>query len=107
MEDIYRGDTFKFDIAAELEEGIPYTFQKGDIIKVGMKASLAQSKCNLFKKIVVEEATDTIPVAFSHEEMMKCCEGIKLLEAELTDTEGNVKTLFQEKVKIVGDLINE
>lgn len=104
---IFRGDTFKFDFTANLEDGTIYEFQKGDILKAGIKQKLSNSKCSLHKRIEIEEPTKTVRIVFSHEEMKKCCEGEKILEVELTDTQGNVYTLTQEKIKIVGDVINE
>lgn len=104
---IFRGDTFRFEFTSALEDGSLYEFQVGDIIKVGIKNKLSNPKCALFKRIDIEEATDTLQIEFSHEEMKKCCEGDKLLEVELTRTNGDVITLYQEKITIVGDVINE
>lgn len=103
----FRGDTFRFNFYATLEDGTNYVFQKGDIIKVGIKQKLANSKCFLYRKIVIEEPTSEIPITFTHEEMKRTCEGDKLLEVEWTDKYGNVATLYQEKLTIVGDVINE
>lgn len=105
--ELFRGDTFKFNFYATQEDGTNYTFQKGDTIKVGIKNKLTNSKCALYRKIVIEEPTSEIPVVFTHEEMKMTCEGDKLLEVEWTDEYGNVATLYQEKITIVGDVINE
>ena len=104
---IFRGDTFKFNVKASLEDGTVYIFQPGDTVKVGIKEKLSNSKCGLYRKIDVNEATETLEVVFVHEEMKKCCEGIKVLEVELTDTQGNVYTIYQDKIQIVGDVIDE
>lgn len=104
---IFRGDTFKFDFTSALEDGTLYKFETGDIVKVGIKSKLTSSKCALFKRIDVEEPTEVLHIEFSHDEMKKCCEGDKLLEVELTRTNGDVITLYQEKLTIVGDVINE
>ena len=103
----FRGDTLKFDFTAETEDGSLYTFEVGDIVKVGIKDKLTNTNYVLFKKINIEEETDTLHINFSHEEMKKCCEGDKLLEIELTKTNGDVITLCQEKITIVGDIIDE
>jgi hypothetical protein len=105
--DIFRGDTFKFDFTANLEDGTAYEFQVGDTLKEGVKDKLSNSRYVLFKTINFEKPTETIPIVFSHEETKRWCEGDKILEIELTDTQGNVYTLVQEKIKIVGDVINE
>lgn len=107
MKPIYRGDTFKFDFTANLEDGTVYEFQPGDILKVGIKEKLSNPKCAVLKIINIEESTETVKIIFPHEETKKWCEGDKLLEIELTDTEGNVTTLLQDKIKIIGDVIND
>ena len=103
----FRGDTFRFDFTANLEDETIYEFQKGDILKVGIKSKLSNTKCACLKVINIEEATKVVNIVFPHEETKKWCEGEKILEVELTDTQGNVYTLIQEKIKIVGDVINE
>lgn len=105
--EIYRGDTFRFNVTASLEDGTEYEFQKGDILKIGIKEKLTNSRYSYYKKIVIEEAEKTIKFVFSHEETKKFCEGNKILEVELTDNQGNVYTIIQETIKIVGDVINE
>lgn len=102
----FRGDTLKLEITASLNNE-PYSFRVGDTVKVGIKAKKSKPKCALYKEVKVTEEKDTIVVVFSHDEMKKTCEGDKILEAELTDVSGNVYTLFQEKLKIEGDIINE
>ena len=104
---VYRGDTFKFDFTAEAEDGSLYEFQIGDIVKVGIKNKKTNTKCALFQKIEITEATDTLHIVFSHQEMKKCCEGDKLIEIELTKANGEVSTLLQDKLTVVGDVINE
>lgn len=102
----YRGDTLKFDFIATLE-GENYPFKMGDTLKVGIKDKLTNSKYVAFKKFTVEEETEIVPVFFSHEETKKWSLGDKILEVELTDTDGIVTTLYQEKIKVMGDVINE
>ena len=104
--EIYRGDTLKFDFTATLE-GAVYQFKIGDLLKVGIKDRLSSSKYVLYKEIKITEATETVPIIFSHEETKKCSLGEKILEVELTDIEGTVTTLYQEKIKVIGDVINE
>ena len=104
---IFRGDTLRFDFTSTLEDGTLYEFEIGDIVKVGIKNKKTNSKCALFRRIDIKEPTDTLHIEFTHEEMKKCCEGDKLLEVELTRANGDVITLYQEKITIVGDIINE
>lgn len=105
--EMFRGDTLKFDFTANLEDGTLYKFQPGDTLKVGIKERLTNPKCGVLKKINIEEDTDTVKIVFPHEETRKWCEGDKVLEVELTDTQGNVYTLLQEKIKVMGDVIDE
>lgn len=104
---IFRGDSFKFDFNSTLDDGTAYVFQKGDTLKVAIKDRLSSSIYVLFKEINIEEATEEIRIAFTNEEMADITEGDKILEIELTDNQGNVSTLYQEKIKVKGDVINE
>lgn len=104
---VYRGDTFEFDFQATSKDGGVYTFKPGDSLKVGVKQKASNSKYILFQKIDIEEELEEITIVFSHEEMKKCCKGDKVLEIELTDKEGAVRTLFQNKLTILEDIIDE
>ena len=104
---IFRGDTFKFDFSAYLENGTIHTFQAEDILKVGMKANTRSSEYILYQEKQITEQTDVVTFEFTHEEMIEATLGEKLLEIELTDTSGRVSTLYQEEIIIVGDVINE
>lgn len=104
----YRGDSLKFDFTATLEGEIYlYPFKMGDALKIGIKDNLTNSKYVAFKEIKIEEETEIVPVFFSHEETKKWSLGDKILEVELTDTDGIVTTLYQGKIKVIGDVINE
>lgn len=103
---IYRGDTFKFDFTANLEDETPYVFQPGDILKIGIKERITNPKCAVLKTITIEEPKENVHIEFPHEETKHWCEGDKILEVELTDTQGNVYTLTQEKLTVKGDVIN-
>lgn len=104
---IFRGDTFKFDFNATLEDGTNYEFQPGYILRVGIKEKLSNSKCAVLKTITIEEPKEEVNIVFSHEETKKWCEGEKMLEVELTNTMGEVTTLYQGKITVIGDVINE
>lgn len=104
--DIYRGDNFKFNVTAK-KDGELFIFYPGDSLKVGIKNKLTNTNCELLKKILITERTDTVAVDFSHEETKKVCQGTKVLEVELTDSDGNVSTLYQGKINVKGDVINE
>ncbi len=104
---IYRGDTFKFDFSATLENGTVHTFRKGDILKAGLKVTCRDKEYQIYQKKEITEETDTVTFEFSHEEMLGVTPGQRILEIEFTDTEGRVATLYQEEITIVGDVINE
>ena len=104
---VYRGDTFKFDFSATLQDGTVHIFKIGDILKAGMKSDIKKSEYELYQKKELTEDTDIVTFEFSHTEMMKTRPGNRILEIELTDTTGRVSTLYQEEITIVGDIINE
>jgi len=104
---VFRGDTFEFDFNATSKDGGAYIFEPGDSLKIGIKQKLSNTKYVLFQKIDIEEEMDTVTVIFSHEEMKKCCKGDKILEVELTDKNGVVRTLYQNKITILEDVIDE
>lgn len=105
--EIYRGDTLTFDFDTTLDDGTLYEFQKGDILKVGIKEKIINPKCSLQKSIEILSPTTTVTIEFTHDEMKKCCLGTKILEIELTTATGKVYTLNQEEITILGDVINE
>lgn len=103
----FRGDTFEFDFSSSLADGEAYVFQEGDILKVGVKEKLNASRYLLFKEIEIEGQTELVTISFTAEETRKCKVGKKILEVELTDNSGRVRTLYQDNVTIKEDLINE
>lgn len=105
--EIFKGDTFIFDFGATLEDGTIYEFEKGDILKVGVKDRLSTSIYVLYKKIEIQETTEEIRVYFPAAETEDISEGDKILEVELKDTHGNVSTIYQEKIKVKGVVIND
>jgi hypothetical protein len=105
--EIYRGDDFDFEFSSILDDKTNYIFQPGDILKVAVKEKMSNSKYLLFKKIEIEKETDTVSIAFDHQQTKKCSKGNKILEVELTNKDGRVITLYQEKLTILEDIINE
>ena len=106
--EIFRGDTFKFDFSATLEDGTVHTFETGDILKAGIKTNVRNTEYMVFQEKTIQESTQEVTFEFSHEEMMNVeIREDAVLEVELTDTAGRVSTLYQEQIEIVGDVINE
>lgn len=104
---IYRGDTFEFDFSSTLTDGSTYIFEKGDLLKFGVKEKPSNSRYLLYREVKIEEETERITVMFTPDETKRCSKGDKILEVELTDKDGKVRTLFQGKLTIMEDLINE
>lgn len=105
--DIYRGDTFEFDFNAILDDGATYTFQEGDLLKIGVKQKVSNTNYILYREIEILEDTNVVTIIFDHEETKKLCKGDKILEVELTNPLGRVTTLCQEKITVLEDVINE
>lgn len=104
---IYTGDTFEFDFYSTSIDGSPYVFKQGDLLKFGVKEKFSNTRYLLYKEVRIEEEAEEITVMFTPEETRKCSKGIKILEVELTDKDGKVRTLFQGKLTVKEDLINE
>lgn len=104
---IFRGDTFEFDFVSTSVDGSPYIFKKGDLLKFGVKEKFSNTRYLLYKEVRIEEEAEEVAVMFTPEETRKCSKGDKILEVELTDNEGKVRTLFQGKLTVKEDLINE
>ena len=106
--EIYRGDTFKFDFSATLEDGTAHTFEAGDILKAGIKTNIGNDEYVIFQEITINDSVTEVMFEFSHQEMLNApISENAILEIELTDTAGRVSTLYQEEIEIVGDVINE
>ena len=104
---IFRGDTFEFDFHSISADGSTYIFKPGDLLKVGVKEKLSNTRYLLYREVQIDKETEEITVMFTPEETKRLSKGDKMLEVELTDKEGKVRTLFQGKLTIKEDLINE
>ena len=104
---IFRGDTFEFDFNSKTADGSLYIFKVGDLLKVGVKEKLSNTRYLLYREVQIEEEAEEITVMFTPEETKRLSPGDKMLEVELTDKEGKVRTLFQGKLTVKEDLINE
>lgn len=104
---IYRGDTFEFDFSSTSTDGSTYVFEEGDLLKFGVKEKFSNTRYLLYREVQIEKETEEITVMFTPDETKKCSKGDKILEVELTDKDGKVRTLFQGKLTIKEDLINE
>jgi hypothetical protein len=100
-----RGDTFKYDIGAKMDDGSLYLFLPGDVLRVGIKNKLTNSRYVAFKEIEVTEKKTAVTVEFPPSETKKWSLEPKILEAELTDTHVDVRTIYQDKIEMKGDVI--
>jgi hypothetical protein len=100
----FRGDTLKFDLAIIYENETPYTFQKGDIIRVGIKKEDSKN-INVLKRIEIGEPVEEITVVISTTEMKKAEYGKSILEIELTTADGEVYTVRREYLDILEDIL--
>ena len=101
----FRGDTFKYDIGVKMGDGSLYVFIPGDIIRIGIKNKLTNSRYVAYKEIEIEEKTTEVTVEFPPKETKKWSLEPKILEVELTDTHGDVRTIYQDKIEMKGDVI--
>lgn len=101
----FRGDTFKYDVGAKMDDGSLYLFLPGDILRVGIKNKISNSRYVAFKEIEVATKTTAVTVEFPPSETRKWSLEPKILEAELTDTHGDIRTIYQEKIEMKGDVI--
>ena len=76
-----------------------------DILRVGIKNKVTNTKYVAYREIVVEEKTTKVTVEIPPEETKKWSLETKILEAELTDTYGDVRTIYQDKIEMKGDVI--
>lgn len=108
MKEIYRGDTFEFDFSAELETGEQYTFENGEKLRAGLKRdTLESSKYLLYQLKEISENTTEVHFEFASSETKELTTGDKILEVELTTANGKVMTIYQDKIKVKGDVLND
>lgn len=103
--EFFRGDTFRHDIGAKMKDGSLYLFLPGDVLRVGIKNKIANTRCIAYREIEVTEKTLTVTVEIPPNETKKWSLEPKIIEAELTDTHGDVRTIYQDKIEMKGDVI--
>lgn len=101
----FRGDTFKYDIGAKLDNGSLYVFLPGDTLRVGIKNKLTNTKYIAYKEIEITKKTTSVTIEFPPTETRKWRLEPKIIEAELIDTHGDVRTIYQDKIEMKGDVI--
>jgi len=90
--------------------GEDYEFQVGDIVRVGIKQTLDDDTYLLYKEFTIIEAGTIMPIIFTPEETdaITVTEDKGILEIELVYNEGqSITTVYQEKIRLEGVVINE
>lgn len=100
----YRGDTFVFPFSLQNSDGEKVNFEAGDVLKCGVKTSIYSDEYSLFQEITVENKTPEIQIKFLPDETRKLKTRKYMLELELTRN-GDVETIFQQEVKVKGDVV--
>lgn len=108
VREIYRGDTFDFDVSAELETGEQYTFTNGERLRAGLKNdTFESSKYLLYQNKEIHDNTKEVHFEFTSDETKELTTGRKVFEVELTTATGKVMTIYQEDIEIKGDVLND
>lgn len=87
-----------------------YEFQVGDKVRVGIKQSLDDSEYQVYKEFTVTEPGYEMALQLTPEETDKLTvtEVDGILEIELVYNDGaSIKTVYQEKIKLEGVVVNE
>ena len=66
---VTRGDVALFDISAESEDGIPYVFKSGDVVRISVYGKKSCDEVVLKKDFLINEDTETVPILLLGEEM--------------------------------------
>ena len=108
MKEIYRGDTFEFDVSAKLETGEDYIFENGEKLRAGLKYNtLESSKYLLYQVKDVTDNTNEVHFEFTPSETKELTIGVKVFEVELTTKDGKVRTIYQGEIEVKGDVLND
>lgn len=87
-----------------------YVFQVGDIVRVGIKATLDDEDYQVYKEFTVTSEGTELALQFSPKETdgLTATETKGILEVELVYNGGaSIKTVYQEPIRLEGVVINE
>lgn len=108
---LYKGDSiatvFKLKDRKTKDD---YTFQVGDILQVGIKASLEDTEYQIHKDFTITDSGTEVMVYFTPEEtnQLTVTEEAAILEARLIYNNGASRsTLYQEKIRLEGVVVDE
>ena len=106
---LYKGNSVnvKFNIE-DKDTGEAYVFQVGDKVKVGIKSAIGDTNYILYKEFEVTQPGDSIALILTPQETdISVTEEDAILEIELEYNGGvSVKTVYQDKIKLEGVVID-
>lgn len=59
---VTRGDVVLLDISAESEDGIPYVFKSGDVVRISIYGKKSCDEVVLKKDVLISADTEAVPV---------------------------------------------
>ena len=94
-----KGDSFYATVGIKDAEGNDYTPQEGDVIKFGVKKSLADKEC-VIEKVV---PNDTLEIYLEPDDTQHLSVGAYVYDIELTYADGNKDTFINRATFILAD----
>lgn len=109
---LYKGNSINcvLTIKDQNNGNTDYYFEEGDIVRVGIKATLDDTDYQLYKEFTVTTPGTELALQFSPEEtdQLTATEQKAILEVELVYNGGaSIKTVYQEPIRLEGVVINE
>ena len=96
----FRGDTIAFTLSGNR------TFEKGDVVRVGIKEnSYADEYAIPLKTVDVEEDKESLDIVFNYSETETLKPGKYTIEVELTTNSGIRETIMQKDLIIESDVV--
>ena len=107
---LYKGNSINCVLTIKDSDNIDYEFQVGDIVRVGIKQTLEDTDYQVYKEFTVTEPGTELALQLTPEETDKLTvtEVDGILEIELVYNGGaSIKTVYQDKIKLEGVVVNE
>ena len=105
--EIYKGNSVPISIDAKYKDKTEYVFKQGDIVKLGIKKYLEDTKYVYEETKEITEGVAKVNFDIPPKETKKLL-GNYVIESKLTYNNGkDVSTLFQEQFIVKGVVINE
>ena len=98
-----KGDSFYATVGMTDTEGHAYTPQEGDVIRFGVKKSVADKEC-VIEKVV---PNDTLEIYLAPDDTQHLPTGSYVYDVELTYADGNKDTFINKAQFILADEVIE